>query len=243
MKYSYSMVLIRNRIILLVVTLVFALFVGMWSEETGGSDIYSILGGIECEGKDDLNLLAMGKWLFLLGFFLMITAISLTVYKNMRIFLIYRYGGFPKWWRRYFVSVFSSVCFCFLCAVFVWKVCSDSSAISLWKEVHISFHYLLHLLSVVSMVIVLDLILQSKSAISLFIIAEGIFYVFSVHYQCSWMVLGMFVRSEWHTADGFNGIVAYIVEILVVLFSFAIVPVLWEKGYLERRNWINEKNN
>lgn len=243
MKYKYHTIQYRNRNVMFGITLLFALFIQKWSSKTGDYDIYSILSGIEFEGKEELHLLAMGKWLFLLGFFLIITTININTYKKISILLIFRYGEFKKWWIHYFLSVINSVCICFFCTIFVWKVYGGNSNVSCWKQAQVSCHYLLHLLSIISIIIVLDLILQSNSIIAFFIIAEGVMYIFSVCYQYPWLVPGMYVRSNWHTENGYNGIITYILEFLVIILCFIIIPILWKKGHLEERNWINGKDN
>lgn len=212
----------------------------IWPDERKARDLCFLLGGIEWQGNGYIDLLAMGKWLFLLGYFILLTGIELNFYKKTIYFSLYRHEGIKRWWRRHFFHIQGKISVVFFGITLIWIIVGKQTGFGT-GEVQVVMVYYAHLLCLVSLMVMADIMVQTRAVAGLLIVAEGFGYVLSVNCQCAWLAPGMYVRSQWYSENGFSALVVLILEMLMILLCYAGIPFLWRKGYLEERNWMNGK--
>lgn len=241
MKGKCNQVFYRTLGLPVALTCIFSLIAERWVPQQERL-VFSMFGGIEFYTKDFIDLYAMGRWLFSFGFFFFIAGLNMMISKKIMCFALHRYDSFGKWWRRYFFEIHLKICLCFLITITVWSF-ADNGKIQMNETVLVCLTYLMHLLCMVSMLVLFDMVLQSKAMMGIFIVIEGFFYVLSVSHECDCLVSGMYVRSSWYLDEGFYWAWVYIIEILISLFCFFTVPLLWKSGYFERRELLNGKSD
>lgn len=223
----------QKQVVFIALSILFAFLIQRWPGEQDGNGIVSIFGGIEMKDGQFLDLLAMGRWLFTFGFFSLLLGVELSQTRKVKEMTMYRYKSIGKWWSRYFCTVHGKILFAFLIVTVFVKGMGDGNGIG---DFCAAFTYYLHLCCVVSLVIVLDTLFQWKALLGGVVLAEGIMYVISVKNTCYWMVSGMYVCSNLHVADGFEIQKVYLCELILILLLWVAVPVLWKKGFMERKD-------
>ncbi|MBD5543609.1 MAG: hypothetical protein HDR01_05045 [Lachnospiraceae bacterium] len=212
----------------LLLTICFAFFVYNWTWQKQ-DPIMEILGGIPDYGGKNIELVPLGKWLFLFAFFLFIVCKEIQTDLKIRKFKLYRYQNFMAWWREHFFSIHFTNGIAFLIAYLIWAGLGEMN-----MQLAAALTFFLHLSSMVSILLAVDYISTVKLAPGILIVAEGVGYVLSVNYDIPWLACGMYNRSVFVRTDGF-WIGTLVAEVVVTVICFLAVPVLWKKDILERK--------
>lgn len=212
----------------LILVVCFAFFIYYWTWQKQ-NPILEILGGIPDYGQKNIEILPLGKWLFLLAFFFFISCKEMHTELKTWIFELYRYQSFKLWWRRHFWGIHLITAQVFLIAYLIWTI---FGRMNMQLEVAIIFY--LHLSSLISILLVADYISTTKIIPCVMLIIEGVGYVLSVNYDVPWIVCGMYNRSIFSRQDGF-GLEMIIVEVFVTWICYKLVPILWGKDGRERK--------
>lgn len=236
--------LIRNKLLLRYIwlTIIFAFFAVMWHGEKEGI-IFFILGGIKNDMGKQIELLPMGKWLFLFGYFFMIIGMQLARERQSVTLLMHRYGSFYKWWRTHFINIEFLIMILFLSSICIWKCMEFVYEVKSLNFIWICVTYFIHLICMGAVEISSDILFSSKVMSAILIILEGILYILSIQYSLPWLAAGMFVRSDKYQKDGYSILLVYIIEVFIIAICYLAVPVLWKCGWLERREIWNGKSD
>ena len=121
----------------------FALFTWMWSDKYDGV-ITSVLGGIETE-SDIIDILGLGKWLFLFAVYFLILNKMLVDNRKTLLFTLYRYRDFKSWWKQYFLRLHITMFLYYLISCIVWYVIGVVTDNSSSHTVEIMIIFYMHL--------------------------------------------------------------------------------------------------
>lgn len=226
-----------SQIVIVVMTFLFSFLIQKWPDEYHNSTLLSILGGIKVEEGNSINLLAMGRWLFLLGFFLVILGINITMFQKTRSMALYRYKSIKSWWKEYFFTIHKNILLYYIIIIIV-VLLYNSEKIGL-DEILVIFTYYLHLCCLISFILAFDVVYRKKAILGIIIIFEGVLYILSVQYSCMWLVPGMYVCSSWCIDNGFDGLLVFAFELVAIVFFWSLIPFLWKKGFFERKSVID----
>lgn len=208
-------------------TVCFAFFVYVWIDKDD-EVIFRILSGIPDYGGRTIEIVSLGKWLFLFGFFFLMACRTINMSREIKKFQMYRCQKFIRWWSQYFAVVHMVNALTFLIAYFIWwLVCREN------EKMEVVFVFFLHLSCMISILLLFDFI-GKKIMPCILILIEGIGYVLSVNYDIPWLACGMYNRSIFFRKDGFSvGIL--VLEIMIIVFCYVAALYLWNKGILERK--------
>lgn len=206
------------------VSVLFALLMYAWTWNKGNL-VKEIIGGIPYDGTSRLELLSLGKWLFLFAFFLLRVCQKMMAVSQVCILGLYRFGSFRKWWSIHFWKMHLVNGLTFLTVYLIWGLLDQMD-----MEVGTAFVFFLHLNVCVSIVTVADWCGKSKVAPSILIVLEGFFYVLSVCCNFPWLACGMHTRSIFERADGFP-VWILVAEVVLTGLCWVIVPILHDKGF------------
>lgn len=211
----------------LLMTVCFAFFVYAWTDKDD-EVIFRILGGIPDYGGRTIEIVPLGKWLFLFGFFFLIACRTINMSQQIKKLQMYRYQKFVKWWSQHFTVVHMVNAFTFFTAYLIWRlICGENG------KIEVVFVFFLHLSCMISILLLFDFI-GKKTVPCILIIIEGMGYVLSVNYDISWLACGMYNRSILFREGGFS-VGVFILEIVIILFCYMGAPYLWKKEILERK--------
>lgn len=213
----------------ILMTVCFALFVYGWTEQKDEA-IFGILGGVPDYGGGTIEIVSLGKWLFLFGFFSLVTCRTISTGKGVRNFELYRHQQFVKWWSLHFAKAHMINVFTFLVAYLIWLLLCRGNT-----ELEAALIFLLHLSCMTSILLLFDFI-GVKIIPCILIIAEGIGYILSVNYNIPWLACGMYNRSIFFRGDGFSSVV-FVLETTIILFCYIVVPLLWGKTFWKGRHF------
>lgn len=208
-------------------TVCFALFVYAWTEKKDEA-IFGILGGIPDYGGRTIEIVPLGKWLFLFGFFFLIACRTINMSQQIKNFQMYRHQKFVRWWSQHFAVVHMVNVLTFFTAYLIWRlICRENG------ELEAVFTFFLHLSCMISILLLFDFI-GTKIMPCILIVVEGMGYVLSVNYDIPWLACGMYNRSIFFREDGFS-VGIFILETVIILFCYMAAPYLWNKEILERK--------
>ena len=138
----------------------FALFTWMWSDKYDGV-ITSVLGGIETE-SDIIDILGLGKWLFLFAVYFLILNKMLVDNRKTLLFSLYRYRDFKSWWKQYFFRLHITMFLYYLISCIVWYVIGVVTDNSSSHAVEIMIIFYMHLAMYFSIIAAADRILNKS---------------------------------------------------------------------------------
>ena len=220
----------KESIINILVIIGSALFVWMWSDKSCGV-IYSILGGIEIENHQ-INLLKLGKWLFIFAVYFFIFIKKLTDNRKTRLLSLYRYESFKDWWKCFFLNsqlsmfgIYIINCLFFYVLEFITNNHSN-------HIIEIIFIFYVHLATLLSIIIACNQIITKSIIPCVLIILEGIAYLLSVQYSLLILSCGMY-SSMSKIDNKCMVIIAVLAQLLISGISYSTVVWLWKKDNLD----------
>lgn len=208
----------------------FALFTWMWSDKYDGV-ITSVLGGIETE-SDIIDILGLGKWLFLFAVYFLILNKMLVDNRKTLLFSLYRYRDFKSWWKQYFLRLHITMFLYYLISCIVWYVIGGVTDNSSSHAVEIMIIFYMHLAMYFSIIAAADRILNKSIMPCILILIEGVTYIISVQYRHIVLTFGMYRRMALMDNKWFQVIVPGIEFIVCWLCYFSVIR-LWKKDKLE----------
>lgn len=235
MKYIIWQMKKRMNLQTFLYSICFALLVGYWSDKRNGL-LVGALGGVPDNGSGALELLCLGKWLFLYAFFFFIICRELIVDERIFGFTVYRFRSFKTWWRMHFCSVLTANAVVYTFVSFLWWTADRINGQSNNKALVIYMIFLLHLSCMAGIILLFDYLTANKLAPCILIITEGILYVLSVRYRIPWLACGMFCRIAFCVDDGFPAVIC-VVEILVTCLCYLAVPLLSKSSAGREKRW------
>lgn len=215
----------------IMVAMAFSCFVWCQADKTDGA-ITGILGGIPDYGE--LELVPMGRWLFLFGFYFLSACRQLGKKRKLGIFTLYRYQSFHAWWKNCFGMTHMANLLVFLIGCAVWELAGLLSGKTGTHEIEIIVVFYLHLSVWISILIVSDIVFEKKIMPCILIIVEAVLYVFSVNYENPYLAGGMYLRCSYRE-NGIFSVAVYIIEIVIIVICYKIEPFLWKQGIWEGR--------
>lgn len=194
--------------------------------------ISQILGGIPVQ-TGEIEIVLMGKWLFLIAFYLLLTGIELNSRESIRLYALYRYKSYHNWWRKNFYSIQLLMSMLLMESVLLWSGYERINGLSSGSAVQIVFLFWVHMCFLVMLQCLLHLFIQNGMGASILIFLEGIGYLFSLKIKnCGLLtpgIWGMYIRSSLAEKNGFQ-------TILVVFIQLAAIAVCAIFGdYIERK--------
>jgi hypothetical protein len=196
--------------------------------------ITGIIGGIPFANGNIIEIVLLGKWLFLYAFYFFIICRKLGKSKSNIVFTLYRYKYFKTWWRHHFVSIHTTSFFVFIASCAIWRFFDIFYRKSDDEFIAVMLAFFLHLSVWISILALCDVVSERKIAPCILLIVEGMLYIFSVNYNLTFLECGMYVRCHYYRM-GYGVVAAYGVEILMIAICYFSVPRLWKYGFLERK--------
>lgn len=234
---DYKKAKLRCQIVLVGISILFALLIQQWPGEQNNSTLLSVLGGIKIEEDHHINLLAMGRWLFVLGFFLVILGIDITAFQRAGSMALYRYKNIDNWWNAYFFAIHKNILLYYMSIIITVLLYNDEKTGI--DTILVILTYYLHLCCLISFILAFDIVFQKRGILGIVVVFEGFLYILTLKYSCMWLVPGMYVCSSWYIVNGFEGFIVFLLELLMIVLFWKMVPFLWKKGILERKNVID----
>lgn len=210
----------------------FSVLVWSWTDGTKRG-ITGILGGISTENGNTIELVPLGKWLFLFAFYFLIICRRLYQTKSNLTFALYRYRSFKRWWRHSFMMIHLTDLLIFIGTCAVWGIFGLLSGNPDGEAIAVLAVFSLHLSVWVSILALGNVVFERQLMPCVLLILEGMLYILSVNYDQPVLACGMYVRC----ACAPPGIAAavYGAEALIIMVCYFTAPKLWESEYLERK--------
>lgn len=192
-----------------------------------------ILGGISTENGNTIELVPLGKWLFLFAFYFLIICRKLYQTISNLTLTVYRYQSFKQWWRHSFMMIHLTDALIFTETCAVWGIFESISGNPDWEAIAVVAVFFLHLSVWVSILEVCNVAFERQIAPCVLLILEGMLYILSVNYDQPVLACGMYVRCVC-AAPGIAAAV-YGAEAMIIMVCYFAAPQLWKSGYLERK--------
>lgn len=189
--------------------------------------LFSLLGGVEDAGGGEINILALGKWLFLTGFFLLMAGRELVRRRQMFLFCVYRYGDVKNWWTHTFLGVLGRMCILYMEAVVLWGVFQwmETNLIQgIWQVCTFG----LHMLCLVAVVCASGVAFSKNYMLPILLVAEGILCVLAVQCDMPVFASGMYYHSSQWKENGFSIPMVYFIDGCLIFLCYVSV-MLWNK--------------
>lgn len=212
--------------------LFFSVFTRFWLEDYE-CVIEGILGGISTEYGNELELFAMGKWMFLFAFYFFIICRKLSRNRRVLTFTLSRCKSFKEWWNHQFITIHGINFMIFAMNCVIWKVFEAADGKNSSDGMAIIVTFFLHLSVWVSILTLCDVVFESKIVPCIMLVAEGMLYVCSVSFDAPWIACGMYARCSYARV-GIIAVIIVVIKALVLAACYLAVPKLWKCGYLER---------
>ena len=207
-----------------------AVFVWLWSDKSGGV-IYSAYGGIEIESRE-LNLIKLGKWLFIYGLYFLLLIKQLTDNKKTQLFSIYRFGSFKAWWKSYFLKIHLLMLGSYVISCLVFYVIELITDNHSSNTIEVLFIFYVHLATYISIIIACNQMFTKSLVPCVLIVFEGITYLISV--QSSVMISSCGMYTSMSRIDSKCMIITIMMaQLLIGYVCYYIVIWLWKKDYLD----------
>lgn len=211
----------------------YSAFVWYWINNTQNA-IMEILGGIPNEMGSTIEMVPLGKWLFLFAFYSFIICRKLSKNRKILTFTLYRHRCFKSWWKHHFIAMHITDFLVFVISCSIWGTLELFNGKWTKENFAIILVFFLHLSVWVSILAVSDIIFERKIAPCILLILEGMLYVCSVNFNLPFLVCGMYVNCSYPKL-GIVSVMAYGIEVLTVAICYLVVPRLWRFGCLERK--------
>lgn len=211
----------------------YSVFAWHWIDGAKGI-ITEILGGIPIENGNMIEIVPLGKWLFLFAFYFFIVCRKLSKTESILTFTLYRHKYFKSWWKHYFITMHITDLLIFIISCAIWRILEIFNGKSGDENFAIILVFFLHLSVWISILILSNIIFERKIAPCILLILEGMLYIFSVNYHLPFLACGMYVRCSYLKL-GVVAAAAYGIEILIIAICYFIAPKLWRFGCLERK--------
>lgn len=211
----------------------YSVFAWYWIDGTKGI-IIEILGGIPIENGNMIEIVPLGKWLFLFAFYFLIVCRKLSKSRSILNFTLYRHKYFKLWWKYHFITIHITNFLIFIISCAIWRILEIFDGKSSDGNFAVTIVFFLHLSVWISILTLSDIIFERKIAPCILLILEGMLYIFSVNYNMPYLVCGMYVRCSYSEL-GVVAAAAYGIEIFIIAVCYFTAPQLWKFGYLERK--------
>lgn len=195
--------------------------------------IQYVFGGIEWVDAEYLDLLGLGRWLFLYSVFLFVFTLTISERRKMLSFTLYRYTTFTRWWHHNWWNSIQRVLIWYAIAIILCTIISGWQITQ--QDIRVIVLYLVHILSACAVVGFVNFVSYRSKIVLYLIVWEGISYILSVHENCAWLVSGMYVRSAAYIKHGFSNLVVCGLKLIVIVVCYAAVVRLWKRGFVDGR--------
>ncbi len=210
----------------------YSAFTWYWSDRVK-SIITEILAGISTK-TGVIEVVPLGKWLFLFAFYFFIICRKLSENRRMLAFALYRYKYFETWWKRHFITMHISNFIIFIISCVIWGTLELFDGNFTNENYDVILVFFLHLSVWISVLIAGNIIFDTKITPCILLIFEGMLYIVSVNLNLPFLACGMYVNCSYAKL-GVIAAVAYVIEILIIAICYLAVPKLWKWGHLERK--------
>lgn len=210
-----------------VLAVCFAVF--LWKMPAEPRDgVTALIGGIPADDGNVLELVALGRWLFLIAVFLLLVGRKLYAERSIAVFALSRYAGFGAWWRSHFfrAQAENTTIFAVLCAV--WGLCKLITGKAGAESVEAFLAFFLHIGMVTSVLTLGDFVFRRNFLSGLLLVAEGMGYVCSVWHNVPYLACGMYARCSVAKIGGVAFLI-YALEAAVTAGCYFLAPALWKR--------------
>lgn len=208
-----------------------SVFTWHWSSRVK-SIIIEILAGISIEDSV-IEIVPLGKWLFLFAFYFFIICRKLSKDRRMMLLVLYRYRYFETWWKHHFITMHIANFIIFIISCVMWETLDMFNGNFTNENFAVILVFFLHLSAGASVLTAGDILLHTKIIPCILLIWEGMSYIAAVNFHLPFLVCGMYVNCSFRKL-GIAAAAAYVTEIFITVICYLTVPELWKRGYLER---------
>ena len=215
-----------------IIIFLFSVFMIIWN--VGCKNIVcNIYGGVEYN-YGDINVLAMGKWLFVFAMYFLITGYEMLNNQRMFLFEIYRYKNYKTWWRNYFFNTQFSIFLIYIFSALELVIIEQRDGISLMNDLLIIVFFYMHLQMYISILICSGVLFKNSICPGVLVVFEGLLYVFSVSDNNLIGISGMYIRLKNIDNTVYSGIGIGIIEAVISIVLFLAVKLLISNEKCER---------
>ena len=202
----------------------------------------SFFGGVSQDGASwmidfDKVLLELARWLLPIGVCLLAEGVRLEERRKIEAFSCYRYETVSIWWRKKFVkSLLESLAVAvvlLVAAIAVDVLGAARLSGEVWK---VFVLWLVHIITIISFFLVLDLTNLRKLAPAILLLLEGCTFLvgFQSMGKARYMygMWGMYFQSEWNFGEtGVSVFTSLITEGILLVLSYLVGQVLLKRRY------------
>jgi hypothetical protein len=206
----------------------------------GMSLFYQLFAGVPMNEMDAFPLIPLGRWLFMIGIYLLIMGVYLGRSRQNQQFIMIRYGFIQKWWQQYFFkNLFGGL---LTSAVLLGmiklidRLLGTRFVVSLKEIVMISILWTIHTVVLLALFLFLEVLGLRKMTPALLLLLEGLTFLSGFRVKKiarlmfgSW---GMYVQSSiYENKYGFSIIIVIAIQSVIVVGCYLLGRyVLKNKG-------------
>ena len=180
----------------------------------------------------DIPVIPLGQWLLPIAICLLLQGLYMEKSRKINIFLEYRCGAIVCWWHRKYLLGLVRGTFISLGLIFAFIVLDIARREFSLKELPaVIVLWYLHMLTMQSMYLWMDLLSLRKLALAALLLLEGFTFLIGHKFQTIGAILygtwGMYYRSSWYDRpQGFSSFAVILVEIALIMLGYYIGKIL-----------------
>jgi hypothetical protein len=206
----------------------------------GMSIFFQLFAGVPMNEMDAFPLIPLGRWLFMIGIYLLIMGFYLGKSRQNQQFIMIRYGFIQNWWQQYFLKnlfggLLTAAVLLGMMKLIDWLF-GQRSAVSLKEIVMISVLWTLHIVVLLALFLLLEVLGLRKMIPAALLLFEGLTFLSGFRVKeiarlmfGSW---GMYVQSSiYENTYGFSMIIVIAIQSVMIFGCYLLGGyVLKNKG-------------
>jgi hypothetical protein len=206
----------------------------------GMSLFYQLFAGVPMNEMDAFPLIPLGRWLFMIGIYLLIMGFYLGKSRQNQQFIMIRYGFIQKWWQQYFFkNLFGGLLTAMVLLGMIKLIdlqFSHRSVVSFKEIVMISVLWTVHTEVLLALFLLLEVLGLRKMIPAVLLLLEGLTFLSGFRLKKiarlmfgSW---GMYVQSSiYENIYGFSIIIVIAIQSVIIVGCYLLGRyVLKNKG-------------
>lgn len=193
-----------------------------------GTNIFlKFFGGISIEDSwGEIPLIPLGQWLLPIAVCLLLQGFYIERNHKIEIFTKYRCGTIVRWWRINYVKGLIRGTVISIGLMLAVMLLDMARREPFPKELlGASVLWYLHMLTMQSLFLCMDLFSIRKLIPAVLILLEGITFIIGFRYQTMGSVMygmwGMYYRSSWYDGlQGFSSFLVIIIELILIMLGY-----------------------
>lgn len=208
----------------------------------GISLFFQLFAGVPLEEMDVLPLIPLGRWLFIVGIYLLIIGFHLGRNRQNRQFVIIRYGFVQRWWKHYFLKNLSGGVWTAVVLQVLFKLIDllvqQKLTGSLKEILVISVLWTVHVIVLSSFFLFMETMKIRKMIPAVLLLMEGLTFLSGFHTReiarFMFGTWGMYVQSNlYENRYGFSIICVIAVQAAIIVGCYLLGGYMLEMKGME----------